>query len=386
MYRLLLLRIKKNQSTKILLVAEYGKGGGTRTYFISLLYFLKKQQYQVTVLMNNWQADPEIDNLLVALDVKTLRVKFDFWCIDLDNPHPGLTKKQLISYQLREMLFWCNILTKEPFFTIVFSVGDPGRYLYALLLPVKIRYILHTQPMVKADKYKRWLLASQLSSSKQIITVSFSSKKTIESFWLNTASNNYVNVIYNFYEPKFKNIGAVKMQHVKNVLTIGDLEYYKNPFLFIDCAMQIIDRGNKTSVTFTWAGGGSLLQECRDRAKEYPQIKFIDFTDNVEKLYNEATIYYQPSLLESHGISALGAMYHRLACIVSDHGGLKESVEDNKSGFVVTVTDVTASVEKLQLLLYNNSLCKEMGSHGYVIYEKKFTKIIWESKMMVLFS
>jgi glycosyltransferase involved in cell wall biosynthesis len=382
---LLLLRLKKKQVNKILLVAEYGKNGGTRTYFISLLKFLKKQEYNVTVLMNNSEADPEVDSLILAQDFKTLSVNFDFWCIDLNNPPIGLTKKQLISYQLREMLFWCKILRQQSFSAIVFSVGNPELYLYAFLLPVNIRYILHTQPVKLADKFKRWMLTHSLSAEKQIVTVSVSSKVAIENCWMQSESSEYLKVVHNFYEPQFKEYSMQNLNLIKRILSIGSCEAYKNPFLFIDCAKQIIDRKIKENLEFYWAGEGSLLDICRSKVKNYPQIKFEGHIENVEKLYNASAIYFQPSLQESHGIAVLGAMYHQLPCVVSNRGGLKESVIENVTGFVVGVDYPEGAVEKIQFLLQYENAARRMGQQGRLYFESKFTKTLWVQSMEDIF-
>ncbi|MEO6731332.1 MAG: glycosyltransferase family 4 protein [Ferruginibacter sp.] len=381
LFRLIKLHFTRKNPKKVLLVAEYSKIGGTRTYFLSLLQFLKTSPYEVTVLMNNQAADAEIDNLIKSNGFKTLSCDFDFWCIDLDNIHPGLTKKDLISYQLKEMLFWCDIIKKHSFSRIVFSCSYPGQYLYIFLLPIAVRYILHTQPIKKADRYKRWLLSSQLSTSKKIITVSQSSKIAIEKFWLSGQSNKHVNFLHNFYEPKYKVKELISTNGFKRILTIGAVEEYKNPFFFIECAKQIL-AGNKTNtIIFTWAGDGSLLPECRNRTKDFPQIQFVGNIENVEELYAAATIYFQPSLQDSHGIAVLGAMYHKLPCVVSDNGGLKESVKHGVAGCVVNVVDTLNAVAKINDLLNDESVRKLMGDNGYNDYKKKFTRVAWEQNM-----
>ncbi len=380
-YYLVALHFKKQKSKKILLVADYGKIGGTRTYFISLLHYLKKQQYEVTVLMNNQAEDAEIDNLIIALDFTTISVHFDFWCINFENLPSGLTRKQLVSYQLKEMVFWFSILNKKLFSSIVFSTAYPEQYLYIFLLPVKLCYILHTQPLVKADKFKRWILLHKLGRQKQIITVSEASKAAIENYWLNKKRNPCIKVIYNFYEPKFDNNIASNLSGHNKVLTIGSCVEYKNPSFFIQCAKQIIDTEKKNSIEFFWAGSGPLLEECRNCTKDYPQIKFVGNVENVEKLYAASTIYFQPSIEESHGIAVLGAMFHSLPCIVSDKGGLSESVINNVNGYVVDVNSIGDSVRKINYLIQNNQRAKEFGLEGKKIYSQKFTEEIWTRQM-----
>ena len=378
-YKLFVLRFKKNQPKKILLVAEYSKSGGSRTYFISLLKFLKKSEYDVTILKKSHEEDKEIDSLIKTLDFKTIYSYFDFWCIDMNLPSNLLSKKQMIDYQLRELNFWCKILGENNFSSILFSVSYPEQYLYAFLLPVKLKYILHTQPLKSADKYKKLVLKLFLGPKRQIITVSESSKLAIERYWFNSKTNTHIKVVYNYYEPKYKYEPIENFTGIKQVLTIGSVENYKNPLFFIECAKQIITCDSK--VVFIWVGDGSLLDECRHRVKDLPQIQFLGHKENVEVIYAQSTIYFQPSLQESHGIAVLGAMYHHLPCVVSDNGGLKESVENNLSGYVVNVKNTISSVASITSLLNDTHNRDTKGELGFQIFEKKFSRQVWEINM-----
>ena len=136
---------------------------------------------------------------------------------------------------------------------------------------------------------------------------------------------------------------------------------------------------------FIWAGEGTLLSECRISVIDYPCIKFIGHQENVEKLYAQSSVYFQPSLQESHGIAVLGAMYHQLPCVVSDRGGLKESVIDAVTGFVVEIERPEAAVEKIQFLLQEEKAARIMGQKGRLNYEGKFTAPIWTQSMKNIF-
>jgi len=243
---------------------------------------------------------------------------------------------------------------------------------------------MHTPVSEYADKFTKIWVKCFLSKRRQIVTVSKSALLDVYKFWFDGKIVPHVNFVHNYYCPKFNKDPHSKRETSLTVLTIGTLETYKNPFHFIEVAQVILKK--LPNVKFIWAGDGSLMRECKERVINMPEIQFVGDINNVETLYEQATVYFQPSLVESHGIATVGAMYFGIPCVVSNNGGLKESVEDNKSGFVVPVTDENASIEKLQLLLQNDSLRKEMGGYGYGIYEKKFTKKIWETKMMDLFS
>ncbi len=129
LYHLLALRFRRHHQSNILLVAEFGKTGGTRTYFFYLMEFLYKQKANVTLLVNGSAKDDEVLLVLKKYNFKTLETNFDFWCTDLNNISNGLTKKQQFQYELKELSFWCDTLRKYNFRTIVFSHHYPGKYL-----------------------------------------------------------------------------------------------------------------------------------------------------------------------------------------------------------------------------------------------------------------
>ena len=224
-----------------------------------------------------------------------------------------------------------------------------------------------------------------LSPDKQIITVSASSKAAIEAYWFKGKIKANVKLVYNFYEPKYKSIYTSSSTDSKKILTIGSCEVFKNPFFFIECAKQIIDTEKEYAIEFLWAGNGSLLEECRRRVNGYPQIKFLGNVQNVEELYAQAVIYFQPSLQESHGIAILGAMYYNLPCIVSDRGGMKESVADKISGYVFSVEAACENIEGIKTLIHDKERRLRMGSYGRKLYEEKFTYEVWEKNMNFLF-
>ena len=144
---------------------------------------------------------------------------------------------------------------------------------------------------------------------------------------------------------------------------------------------KTIIRQNK--VKFIWAGDGPLLDVCKSRIGEYDRelIQFIGFNSNVVLLYREAIIYFQPSLIENHSISVIEAMAYGIPCIVSNVGGLPESVHDGVNGYVVDVTDKAAMVEKIEILLSDEKLRSKFGEESVKMINNKFSKAIWYKKM-----
>ena len=99
-----------------------------------------------------------------------------------------------------------------------------------------------------------------------------------------------------------------------------------------------------------------------------------------------ASLYFQPSLLESHGIAVVEAMSYSLPCVVSNIGGLPESVEHGVNGFLAPPDDAEAMSGAITKLISNNSLMQEMGKQSLRIFNEKFSYSIWRQKMDELYT
>jgi glycosyltransferase involved in cell wall biosynthesis len=371
---------KKHKS--ILLVAEYGEYGGTRTYFISLLHFLKKQGYEVTILDNLNLRDKEIDQLVEGLSFKWHSVNFDFWGINFKERPLGVSINSMSQQLLYELLFFATLLLKGRYSDLIFTVAYPGKHLHTIVFPVNILYILHTPVTVYGDKFTRLWVRCFLSKRRQIVTVSKSALNNIYKFWFDGKIVKHVHFVYNYYSPKFNKDSHSLTAISLTVLTIGSLEVYKNPFYFIEVAQQILAKLPK--VKFIWAGDGSLMDECKKRVNNIPNVHFVGNVNNVEFLYHQATVYFQPSLIESHGIATIGALYHGIPCVVSNNGGLKESVDNGVNGYVDEIDDALKTADRILILLNQPQLCHKMGTLGKSFYNERFTKEKWQKSMKEL--
>lgn len=159
------------------------------------------------------------------------------------------------------------------------------------------------------------------------------------------------------------------------VLTVGSFVYYKNPKVWLDTAITIIQKHD--NVEFLWIGDGeefdSYHKVISDKCLE-GKIRLYGRQKNVEKFYKSADIYFQPSLIESHGIAVLEAMSFALPCITSNTGGLKESVLDQKTGFVAKSNESQTFVQLIEMYIGNSNLRLEHGIQGRKRVENYFTK------------
>jgi glycosyltransferase involved in cell wall biosynthesis len=111
------------------------------------------------------------------------------------------------------------------------------------------------------------------------------------------------------------------------------------------------------------------------------RITFQGLITEPNTYLRDAIIYYQPSLNETHGIAVIEAMSNHLPCVVSNVGGLPESVEDQYNGLLVHPLNITEQVNAILRLLDNAELRKEYGLNAYNKYKKLFSFKSFKAKM-----
>lgn len=280
------------------------------------------------------------------------------------------------NYFKQVSFLWKVWFQVKPQMSII-SQGWPFMWFRALYLPGKKIFVQHVMPLHNMDKGGRLFLKLALFFRQgTFIAVSNFAQRKMRKYWL----GNYpkVQTIYNYVEADVINTNREK-KDIITVLCLARVEEGKNPLLWADLAHGLTKKYQQ--VVFTWAGKGSLLDEARLKTKNNDRINFIGFVNNVDTLYAQADIYFEPSKREAHGISVVGAMAWKIPAIATNNGGTTESVVDGKTGFIVDVQDHTEMLDKLEILINDADLRIQMGIEARKRYKKLFTKEIWEKEM-----
>lgn len=84
---------------------------------------------------------------------------------------------------------------------------------------------------------------------------------------------------------------------------------------------------------------------------------------------NAADVYLITSI-ENQAMTVLQSMAAALPVVGADIGGLPEQIVDGKSGFLITPGDTDAFVQKLELLLRDETMSRAFGREGSTLVEK----------------
>lgn len=270
---------------------------------------------------------------------------------------------------------------RHGFADVTISAIEPEKYLYMFWMPfAKVFYILHTAPNGCYTLFTSYTCNRRLNNRRSLVTVSKSNADLVCEAWqISHTKRKFVHMVYNCVVENMPPVLDRKMEPKLNVLTMGHLVPYKNPYIWLDVAKAVT--AARGDISFTWLGNGPLLDELRKASAGLTTIMFPGAVANPASFLADATVYYQPSLHETHGIGVIEAMHYGLPCVVSNVGGMPESVEHHYNGLLVEPNDVTAHTNAILTLLDDKEFRKRAGENSYHRSNELFSFNKFEEEM-----
>lgn len=148
------------------------------------------------------------------------------------------------------------------------------------------------------------------------------------------------------------------------LLFMGRLKRYKSVDLVLRAVRQLVDEG--LDLRFVIAGRGDDEDRLRGVARELElddQVEFAGFVteDRKLELLRSSWLHVLTSPKEGWGIANLEAAACGTPTVASDAPGLRESVVDGVTGFLVPHGDVTALAERLRQVISDPELRDRLG-------------------------
>jgi len=108
---------------------------------------------------------------------------------------------------------------------------------------------------------------------------------------------------------------------------------------------------------------GALITSMKQMASDNPKIiRLMDPLDEIEKLYRAADLFILPSRSEGMPNVVLEAMASGLPCVATRVSGIRELIEEGKTGFTFAVNDVQGFRQAFLNVL--NGQAKNMGQRA----------------------
>ena len=360
----------------ILVVAEFYPRGGTYSAVTKLLRLNKELGYDQILLIQKKMLFPELENYCDHLGIE-LRI-----CPD----RPPVMQIPLLSlfYDWLLQFFYIRNIQHD-----IIVVSNSHSWMLIGMFGFKsnsILYLTHSYP----NRYLHfffsplYILTANLDHNKKFVTVSEYAKK-VNVNYLKLDSEN-IDVIHNSFASEL-------IQNDPNingnvVLTVGRINPIKNPNVWLAVASMV--SRNIDSVKFIWVGGDeNQMNKMNANVKKYPglasHVEIVGYTYDLFRYYKQASIYFQPSLSENHSIAVIDAMAAGLPCIVSNVGGMLESVVGNETGFMCGTSDIEGFSEKISRLMFDKKLARKLGDSGRKRAQKLFSEETQKKKLKSIY-
>lgn len=179
-----------------------------------------------------------------------------------------------------------------------------------------------------------------------------------------------ITVIYNGIDlaQSGREVCTPLFQPVPGVVTLGcagRLSRQKNQRLLVDTAVSLKDRG--LSFRILLAGKGELEEDLRAYAREKgveKELEFVGFIEDIPAFMASLDIFLLPSLWEGFGYVLVEAMAAALPVVALDVSSNPEVVADGQTGFLTEVGRLDAYVQRVEKLIDDRDLRRDMGGEG----------------------
>lgn len=147
------------------------------------------------------------------------------------------------------------------------------------------------------------------------------------------------------------------------LLSVGELMPRKNQQVIIKALGKIKDK----NIHYILCGKGEKLKELALLAKKYQlekQVHFLGYRKDVADIYGQADLLALPSRREGLGLAGLEGMYCGLPLVTSNINGIRDYMEDGKTGFMYKPDDVDGFARGISKMKRSPEMRKRCGDHN----------------------
>jgi glycosyltransferase involved in cell wall biosynthesis len=193
---------------------------------------------------------------------------------------------------------------------------------------------------------------------------------------------------YSIYKGKKQNQDAAC-----NILFVGALRESKGVLVVLDVANRLRKQGLNFRLNFVGRfKSGQFRQLVFEKVTSYRLEEYVAFLgvltgDKKWEIFATSDILCFPSFFESEtfGLVVLEAMQFALPVVATRWRGIPSLVKDGESGFLVPVKDSRAVAEKLEFLIKNPIMVKQMGQNGRKIYLDEYCFEVYLNRLEQIF-
>lgn len=146
-----------------------------------------------------------------------------------------------------------------------------------------------------------------------------------------------------------------------------------------DCRLNVVGNGDEVYVA-------SLKQKVAELNLS-DRVNFVGFTTDIGTFIENSLFGVLPSAApEAFGLSNIEFMRHGKVQITTNNGAQKEYLEDMNSGVLINPANSDILAEKIDFLVQNPQLCKEMGENAKSFFEKELSYERFYNKILKVYA
>lgn len=174
------------------------------------------------------------------------------------------------------------------------------------------------------------------------------------------------------------------------LVCIGRINAWKGQGLLVDALHELQEDGFK-NITLDIVGDvfGQQdehlieLQHKIDTYKLQERVILHGFQHDPNRFHENADICVVPSLRpEPFGLVAIEAMRAAMPVIAANHGGLKEIIVSQETGFFFIPNDAKSLAEMIRRYIVHPELIVKHGTQGQKVFEEKFTEVHYQDNFL----
>jgi len=329
---------------------ENPQAGGAEIHLHEIFGRLATRNHRVTLVCAGWPGAPQRAEL-DGIEVHRTGGRYSL----------SLAARRYYAAHLRHQPFDVVVedLNKVPFFTPLW-VKRP--------IVLLVHHLFGTAAFQEASlplAAATWALERPIPLVyRRVPTIAISSSTRAELVQRGLAASD-IEVIPNGIDLGFYTIATdVARFPEPTILYVGRLRHYKRVDLVLRAVARLRNQGHQVRALIAGQGDRhDMLLRLRDRLGLGSAVEFLGFVSEEKKreLLRRAWVHVLTSLKEGWGITNVEAAACGTPTVASDSPGLRDSVVDGETGFLVPHGDVSALAQRIADVVRDPALRERMG-------------------------
>lgn len=306
-----------------------------------------------------------------------------------------LGKKPLLKFSrfLGVSFQFFKLLLTKKYDLCLFAITSKGKALYRDLLFIGMlklfgtKYVLLMNNKGVSSVSHKWIhdkIYKFLFKNAHVIINSIHIYPDIEKY----VKEENLSILFNGIPDVIKQESSRKENEVPQLLYLGNMTRSKGAFVLLEACKILHQKQLNFKCNFVGAWNDITEEEFNDfihknNLKQKVEYLGPKYDDDKWTVYQQSDIFVFPTYYhyECFPLVLLEAMQHALPVISTPEGGIRDIVDNEKTGYLVEQENEKELAEKLSILVENDKLRKQMGNEGRSKYEKVFTLNAFERRL-----